>query len=285
MNALEGVVGVDQEDAVVGHGSGVLLEGRCLVIEGHHPAVCVGAVHGDAEQLAGQDVGGRVASSDVGGPAGGQRAIDTLSASQPELQHRIAAGHRETRAAFVAISVWKLTMFSRAVSRIWHWRIGPRTRTSGCWERPPYLPESRRRRIRIPMLRGTSRSRGRTAAGRRSRSAPRDSRDRPRRSESSEVVDGKSQAGRDRVTARKRVLAKEQMKDRLLFVAARLPVPVGHGELIQVGQQGQRGGRCPLIFPSLHSCFVSHRLSVLNTRTSVLSSGETVSRKSPLLLR
>jgi hypothetical protein len=37
----------------------------------------------------------------------------------------------QTRAALVAISVWKLTRFSSGVSMIWACRIGPVTRTSG----------------------------------------------------------------------------------------------------------------------------------------------------------
>ncbi len=40
---------------------------------------------------------------------------------------------RQTRAALVAMSVWKFTMFRSAVSMSWHCRMGPVTRTMGSW--------------------------------------------------------------------------------------------------------------------------------------------------------
>ena len=43
------------------------------------------------------------------------------------------------RAAFVATRVWKLIMLSRADSTIWHWRIGPDTRTNG-WNGKTTVP-------------------------------------------------------------------------------------------------------------------------------------------------
>ena len=95
--AFQAVVGIDQEDAVVGHGFGIRLKRLQLVAERHHPTVRVGAAHRNAEQLAGQHVGRGRTAADVGGAAGGQRAVDALRASQAELQHRVAA-RRQTHA-------------------------------------------------------------------------------------------------------------------------------------------------------------------------------------------
>ena len=43
------------------------------------------------------------------------------------------AAARHTRAAFVAMSVSKLTQLSSAVSRSWQCMMGPHTRTRGSW--------------------------------------------------------------------------------------------------------------------------------------------------------
>ena len=86
---LERVVGVDQEHAVVRHRLGVALEGLQLGVERHHPAVGVRALAPGCRRAC------RPARStspshppDVGGPAGGEPAVDPLRPPQAELQHR-----------------------------------------------------------------------------------------------------------------------------------------------------------------------------------------------------
>ena len=64
---VQRVVGVDEEDAVVGHRLGVRRERLGSSSKRHDPAVGVGAPHRDAEQLAGEHVRGRRAAADVGG--------------------------------------------------------------------------------------------------------------------------------------------------------------------------------------------------------------------------
>ena len=91
-HAVQRVVGVDQEQAVVGHGPGVGPKRLELVVEAHDPAMGVRSAHGNAVQAPGQHVGRRGAAAQVGGAAGGQAAVDPLGPSQPELQHRRAAG-------------------------------------------------------------------------------------------------------------------------------------------------------------------------------------------------
>ena len=89
-HAVERVVGIDEEDAVVGHRPGVGPKRLQLVVEAHDPAMGVRAADGDAEQPAGQHVGRRRAAAQVGRPAGRQGPVDSLGAAQAELQHRLA---------------------------------------------------------------------------------------------------------------------------------------------------------------------------------------------------
>ena len=77
---FEGVVSVHQEDAVVGHGSRVGLEGLELGVEGEDPAMGMGTADRNAEQLAREDVRGAVAAAGIGGAAGGEAAVDSLRA-------------------------------------------------------------------------------------------------------------------------------------------------------------------------------------------------------------
>ena len=94
-HALQRVVRIDQEHAVVGHGLGVGPEGLQLVVEAHDPTVGVGPAHGNPVELAGQHVGGGRAAADVGRPAGRHSAVDALGAAKPELQHRLAPGRHD----------------------------------------------------------------------------------------------------------------------------------------------------------------------------------------------
>ena len=166
---------------------GVGLERLGLVVEGHHPAVRVGAAHRDAE-------------------AACRRARSRSRAQPPTYAARLAAARRrcparaaartraparrarraQTRAALVAISVWKLTMLSSAVSRSWRCSSGPahaHQRLVREDHRPLGDGVDVAGAARIPARwRGTP---ARTAAGRRCRSASRGRRGRRRRSGSS----------------------------------------------------------------------------------------------------
>src|SRR5204862_572854 len=59
-------------------------------------------------------------------------------------------------------------------------------------------------------------------------------------SQIAQEVDRVVQPARDAVPGRKRILPKRKVKHRLGVGHAELPIPVGHRELIQVGQQGER---------------------------------------------
>ena len=60
-------------------------------------------------------------------------AGEALSRRRPNSATRAPAAARHTRAAFVAMSVSKLTQLSSAVSRSWQCMMGPHTRTRGSW--------------------------------------------------------------------------------------------------------------------------------------------------------
>ena len=130
-HALERVVGIDQEDAIVGHRLGVGAKRLQFVVETHDPTMGVGAFDGDAEEPAGQHVGGGVAAADVCGPAGRQRAVDPWARRRPNSSTGSPRAAITTRAALVATSVWKLMMFSSADSSSCACSSGPLTRSSG----------------------------------------------------------------------------------------------------------------------------------------------------------
>ena len=97
-HAVERVVRVDQEHRVVRLGARPGLERLRLVVEGHHPAVRVGAAHREPQQPSGERVRGRVAASDEGRARRRQPAVDALRAAQAEVEHLVAArGERHAR--------------------------------------------------------------------------------------------------------------------------------------------------------------------------------------------
>ncbi len=91
-HAGQGVVGVDEEDAVVGLGPGPRLERLLLGVEGHHPAVGVGAPDRDAEQPPGEDVRGGGRPPHVRRARGGEAAVGPLRPAQAEVDHLVSAG-------------------------------------------------------------------------------------------------------------------------------------------------------------------------------------------------
>src|SRR5437868_2600257 len=88
-DALDGVVGIDQENAVVGHRLRVRAERFNLAVEAHDPAMRVRAFDGNAEEFSSQHVAGCDAAADVGGATGAHRAVDALRAAQAELDDRL----------------------------------------------------------------------------------------------------------------------------------------------------------------------------------------------------
>ena len=173
-HALERVVGVDEEDAVVGLGPRLGLEGLELGVEGHDPAVGVRA-RAPGCRRAGRRARWRSPRSRRRRPRGRRERPPSMpwARRRPKSITASPRAARQTRAALVAIRVWKLTMLSSAVSTSCAWRIGPRTRTSGSWGKTTVPSGTASTSQREPQRRrARAGRRGRTAAGRRCRRGP-----------------------------------------------------------------------------------------------------------------
>ncbi len=241
MHALDRVVRVDEKHAVVGHGLGVGGEGFELVVEDHDPAVGVGAFDGDTVELAGQDVGGGGASPDVRGATRGDGAVDALGASEAELEDGLALGgvadagglggdeglevedvekgsldelgleqgaadakHRRVRKHGGA--------FRDGVDVAGELHLLEVVEESPFEERGSIVARERFEEVDVSLL----------------------------EADGAEVVDGFVESGGDGVAASEGILAEEEVEHGFALAEPGLPVPVGHGELVQVGEQGER---------------------------------------------
>ena len=234
---FQAVVGIDQKHAVVGHGLGIRLKRLQLVPERHDPTVRVGAAHRNAEQLAGQHVGRGRAAADVRRAAGGQRAVDALCAAQAEFQHRVAVrcqtharGLRGDQGLKIdqiqqrglddlALQDRPLHAHQRLLRK--HDRsLGNGVHPAGQFEGVEVVEKGgieQRPPVRAAQLGQIGHVPGVEP-------------------EVGQEVERIAQAARDAEPALKRVLTKEEMKDGFLVRDLRLPIPVRHRELIQVGQ-------------------------------------------------
>src|SRR4051812_20189694 len=71
---------------------------------------------------------------------------------------------------------------------------------------------------------------------------------------------------RDRVTAAERRFAKEQVKHGLLLGTPQLPIAIGHGQLVQVGEE------CEILgFQTVHRASSYSVLSTLSSRRQQLT--------------
>lgn len=90
-NALEGVVGIDKKDTVVGHYRGIGFKGFELGIERHDPAMSVGSADRNTVFFSCQYVARRRAATDIRSAACRQPTVGSLGPSQAKLQHGILA--------------------------------------------------------------------------------------------------------------------------------------------------------------------------------------------------
>ena len=241
-HALERVVGVDQEDAVVGHYAGILAKGGQLVVMAHDPTVGVRAADGDAEDLAGQDVRGGVAAADVGRPAGREGAVDALGPPQAEFQHRLAAGRQHQPRGLGGDQRLEVDDVQKRGLQ----QLGLQQRPADPHQRllgKDHRPFRHGIDVAGRLERAEEVEKGRleqrpavVSAERRQVRHVRDAKARILK-----VLDRRGQPCGDRVAAVKRAMPKGQMKDRFPVRRAGLPVAIGHRQLVQVGQQGQRG--------------------------------------------
>ncbi len=240
-HAVEGVVGVDQEDAVVGHRAGVGLERGALAVVEHHPRVRVGALDGDAVELAGQHVRGGRAAADVRGARRRQPAVEALGAAQAELEHRLSPGGVADPGRLAGDQglevddgqqrgLDQLGLQDRALHaqqglvREDHGALGHGVDPTRKAHRAQVREEGRLEQ-RLAVAAGDRRQ-VRQVGG--------------VEAQPLEELDRRLDATRDRVRAAERVAPEGQVEDRLALGLAGLPVAVGHGQLVQVREQRQR---------------------------------------------
>ncbi len=201
----------------------------------------VRAADGNLEQPAGQHVAGRRAAADVGRAAGRDAAVDALCSSQPELQHRLAGGGLADACRLGRDQ--RLKVYQRQQGRLQELALQQRTahpqqrlvrEADGSFgqgvdiAREPQAAEViEKRRLEERFVIGSVEGRQKCHVLRRETELP-------------AVVDHAGQSAGNAEAARKRMLAERELKDGFVGQPARLPVAIGHGELIEVGQQGER---------------------------------------------
>ena len=82
---VEDVVGVDEQDRVVGVEFSEMFESRVFVVVVHYPAVGHGAADGNSEHLSREDGRGAVCSADVGGARAVDGGVDVVRAARSEV--------------------------------------------------------------------------------------------------------------------------------------------------------------------------------------------------------
>jgi len=204
----------------------------------------VGAPHRDAVPVAREHVGGGVRAAEVRGPAGGQAAIGSLGPAQPELEHGLVAGcdphpgglrgdqRREVdlveqgRLHELALQQGALDPQQGLVGED-DAALGHRVEVAG---EPAAVEPGQKRRVeqRAAVVADEGREVVQVRGG---------------RLQAGEVVHGGAEAAGDRVAAPEGLLAKGQVEHRAPLRQPEPPVAVGHGELVQVGQEEEGGGR------------------------------------------
>src|SRR5262249_48080902 len=98
--AFDGVIGVDEKDAVVRHCFGIRLKRFALVFEKHDPTVRLRSAHRNAELLSCLQIGCAGTTADISGTSCRQSAIHSLRAAQTKLDHRITFGSQADTRGF-----------------------------------------------------------------------------------------------------------------------------------------------------------------------------------------
>src|SRR6266516_1394607 len=84
-HALEGIIGVHQEDAVVRHRFGIRFKRLALTFEEHDPTVRLRSAHWNSEPFAGSQIRRTRAAAYLSRSCRGQTAINALCAAQTKL--------------------------------------------------------------------------------------------------------------------------------------------------------------------------------------------------------
>ena len=241
-DAVQGIVGVHEENAVARQGLGISREGLEFGVEGHDPTVGVRAGDGEAMDFGGEDAGSAGAAADKGCAAGGQSAVNALRAAQAKLDDGVAAGGQADAGGFggderleveeveqrgfeeLRLKNGALDAQERFV-RENNGAFGDRVHVAGETQIAQEAEEGRiEQRLAVsPWNRGEESEVGFGEM------------------EVAEVFDGGGQAGGNGEPASEGGLAKREVEDSLFVGRARLPVGAGHGELVEVGEEGEGG--------------------------------------------
>ena len=210
---VERVVGVDEQDAVVGHRLGVGARTPPARRRRASPS-CGRGCPAPGCRTACRPARWRSRRTRRGRPRGrppGRRRCPGRAAGRTPPPGRPRAAST-MRAALVAMRVWKLTMVRSGVSSSMQGTIGPRTRISGSPGRPPCPRERRRRPRRARGRQPVEERRGRRGASRRARQARPGRRGRRASNAEAARLDGVGQAGRHREAALERVPPERRWK-------------------------------------------------------------------------
>ena len=90
--AVDGVIGVNEKNAVVRHCFRIGFERLTFVFEKHDPTVRLRPAHRDGELLSSLQIRCAGAAADVSGSGCCQTAIDSLRSAETKLDHRIMFG-------------------------------------------------------------------------------------------------------------------------------------------------------------------------------------------------
>ena len=243
LHALQRVVGIHQQDGVVGQSLGVGAERFQLGVEGHDPTVGVGAADRNTVQLAGQHVTCAGAAAHVGGPGGRHAAIGPLGSPQAELQHGPAAGSQVTASRFGGHQRGKVDQVQqRGFQQL------------ALKQRPLHPQERLAREHQLPFGHGPDvalpaqlfqvakellgKQRLPVASGQRGQVVQIVAAE----AAAAQVLHSRLHATGDGKAAPERQTPKEQVEHRLTLGQSGSPVAVGHGQLVEVRKQAQAVG-------------------------------------------
>ena len=241
-DAVERVVGVHEEDAVVGLRPRPGLEGLELRREGHDPAVGVRAPHRQAEEASREHVRGRGDAAHVGRARGAEAAVGALRPPQAEVDHLVAPRGeadpgglgRDQRLEVDEVEERRLDEL-RVEDRPPHadeGLVGEHDRALG--DRVDVAAQAQ-----LAQLAQEGRVEERPAVVAEEAAQVGDVLG--REVEAGQVVESAGEAAGHREAAAEGVSPEEEVEHGLLLRPARVTVGLGHGQLVQVRREGERG--------------------------------------------
>ena len=97
---LDGIVSIDKENTIVGHGIGETAVSLLLVAKTHYPTVRMGTTDRNAVVFACQQITGGMASTNIGCSGGGKRSVQSLCTAKSKFQNLISLGSLDNPGGF-----------------------------------------------------------------------------------------------------------------------------------------------------------------------------------------